>query len=85
MLKLGDFKKISLPSLILLGVIRLYQKTAPFRPPVCRYQPTCSEYAAQAILAHGFFAGVALGIRRILRCNPFTEGGYDPIPKKHDS
>lgn len=60
--------------------IRAYQKTAPLRPPMCRYQPSCSEYAAQCIQKHGVFAGVALGIRRILRCNPFTSGGYDPVP-----
>lgn len=60
--------------------IRLYQATASLRPPICRYQPTCSEYAAQCVLKHGIFAGVALAIRRILRCNPFSPGGYDPIP-----
>jgi len=60
--------------------IRAYQKTAPLRPPMCRYQPSCSEYTAQCIQKYGVFAGVALGLRRILRCNPFTPGGYDPMP-----
>jgi putative membrane protein insertion efficiency factor len=64
----------------LLGGIRLYQATAPVRPRVCRYHPTCSEYAAQCIRKHGVFVGVALGVRRILRCNPFSPGGYDPVP-----
>jgi len=63
-----------------IGCIRLYQMTAPIRPKMCRYIPTCSEYTAQSIREHGIFAGVAYGIRRILRCNPFSPGGYDPIP-----
>ncbi len=60
--------------------IRAYQATAPYRPNVCRYQPTCSEYAAQAISKHGLYIGIALGLRRILRCSPFSHGGYDPVP-----
>ena len=71
---------LGLPARLAVGCIRVYQKTAPFRPPMCRYQPTCSEYAAQAIQKRGLIAGIALGIRRIIRCNPFTYGGYDPVP-----
>jgi putative membrane protein insertion efficiency factor len=67
-----------------LSCIRLYQSTAPLRPKMCRYHPTCSEYTAQCIRAYGVFVGVALGIRRILRCNPFSPGGYDPIPERLD-
>jgi len=63
-----------------LFCIRAYQATAPMRPAVCRYHPSCSEYTAQCIAKHGVFAGVALGMRRILRCNPLSEGGYDPAP-----
>ena len=63
-----------------LAAIRMYQSTASMRPRVCRYHPTCSEYAAQCIRKYGVFVGVALGIRRILRCNPFSPGGSDPIP-----
>ena len=61
--------------------IRAYQSTSPMRPRICRYHPSCSEYAAQCIIKHGVFVGVALGIRRILRCNPFSAGGYDPVPE----
>ncbi len=65
---------------VVLFCIRAYQATAPMRPAVCRYQPTCSEYAAQCVAKHGVWKGVALGIRRILRCNPLSSGGYDPAP-----
>ncbi len=71
---------LSLPGRLVIGCIRIYQKTAPLRPPMCRYHPTCSEYAAQAIRKYGLFVGFALGVRRIVRCNPFTTGGYDPVP-----
>jgi len=63
-----------------VAAIRVYQATAPVRPRVCRYIPTCSEYAAQCICKHGLYTGVALAIRRILRCTPFSPGGYDPVP-----
>jgi putative membrane protein insertion efficiency factor len=62
-----------------LVLIRGYQRTARFRPPVCRFQPSCSEYAAQAIAKYGVIRGVALGCWRIARCNPFSRGGYDPV------
>ena len=71
---------VSVPRLLAIGCIRAYQKTAPLRPPMCRYQPSCSEYTAQAIRKYGLLAGFALGVRRIVRCNPFTCGGYDPVP-----
>ena len=64
-----------------IWLIRAYQSTASVRPRVCRYHPSCSEYTAQCILKHGVFTGVALGIRRILRCNPLSVGGYDPVPE----
>ncbi|MSR63476.1 MAG: membrane protein insertion efficiency factor YidD [Planctomycetes bacterium] len=61
--------------------IRVYQRVlSPLTPPSCRYEPSCSEYGAQAILAHGFCKGGCLGAWRILRCHPFTAGGLDPVP-----
>ena len=66
---------------IVIQPIRVYQKfITPYTPASCRFQPTCSEYALQAVLKHGFFKGMALSIWRILRCNPFGGSGYDPVP-----
>ena len=50
--------------------------------PCCRFTPTCSNYAKEAILLHGALKGTIMGIWRIMRCNPFCEGGYDPVPQK---
>ena len=66
---------------VLIGLIRLYQRcVSAWVPPVCRYHPTCSEYAAQAIRDHGPWAGAVLAVRRLLSCHPFRPGGYDPVP-----
>lgn len=54
---------------------------SPVLPAACRYVPTCSEYAAEAVTRHGFFRGVLLAAWRIVRCNPFVRGGYDPVPR----
>jgi len=63
--------------------IRFYQRwLSPLKPPSCRFEPTCSEYALQAVLAHGIVKGTLLGIWRILRCHPFCEGGLDPVPER---
>ena len=68
----------------IIQLIRIYQATSAVRPKVCRYSPTCSEYAVQAIMKHGVFTGIALGIRRILRCNPLSAGGHDPVPSNKE-
>jgi len=64
-----------------LGVIRFYQHfISPAFPPSCRFTPSCSEYAAQAVQKYGVVRGVWLGLNRLLRCHPFHPGGYDPVP-----
>lgn len=69
---------------VCIGLIRLYQKfLSPLkRCPTCRFTPTCSAYAVEAFTKRGFFVGMALSVWRILRCNPFCVGGYDPVPPK---
>ena len=62
-------------------IIRFYQVCiSPLFPPCCRFYPTCSNYALQAIEKYGPFKGIYLSIKRILRCHPFSKGGYDPVP-----
>jgi len=72
----------TLPRWAVLGVIRFYQKfISPSLPAnTCRFYPTCSHYGYQAIYKYGIFKGGWLAIRRIIRCNPFTPPGYDPVP-----
>ena len=70
-----------LMSLVLLGLIRGYQLLiSPMFPPSCRYFPTCSDYARQAVAVHGPLKGGWLGLRRILSCHPWGGLGYDPVP-----
>lgn len=70
----------------MLGAIRFYQRAiSPHLPPSCRYQPTCSEYAVTAITRFGALRGGRMAIWRILRCNPFAKGGYDPVPEPPES
>ncbi|MGN0467659.1 MAG: membrane protein insertion efficiency factor YidD, partial [Acutalibacteraceae bacterium] len=69
----------------LLSVIRFYRKhISPHLPPMCKYYPTCSVYAIEAIETHGAFKGFFLALWRLLRCNPLSLGGYDPVPPKKD-
>lgn len=64
---------------MVLFLIKFYQKfLSPLFPPVCRFKPTCSVYAVQAIEKYGVFKGGFLALWRIIRCNPFSKGGYDP-------
>jgi hypothetical protein len=66
---------------VALQLIKLYQSTiSQVVPPSCRFMPTCSQYTFEAIEKYGFFKGTWLGARRIIRCNPFNPGGYDPVP-----
>jgi len=66
---------------VILWTIRLYQKlVSPALLPSCRFVPSCSEYARQAVERHGVFRGLWLGLGRLLRCHPFSPGGYDPVP-----
>ena len=72
-------KKISIFPLVLL--VRFYQVCiSPLKPPCCRFTPTCSAYALQALRKHGPFKGTYLTVRRILRCHPWGGHGYDPVP-----
>lgn len=65
----------------IMFMLKGYKKfISPILPPSCRYYPTCSEYMFQAVEKYGSFKGVFMGIKRILRCNPFSKGGYDPVP-----
>ncbi len=68
---------------IAIGLIQLYQKLiSPLKRPCCRFYPTCSQYAVEAIREWGVFRGLALALWRVLRCNPFGRGGFDPVPKR---
>lgn len=66
---------------VLLVLVRVYQRfISPFTPPSCRFYPSCSAYAVDAIARYGAWRGSLLTMRRLLRCHPFHPGGYDPVP-----
>ncbi len=68
---------------VLVGIIRLYQRwLSPWLGQNCRFYPSCSQYAIDALRTHGVVYGLLLGAWRILRCNPFCRGGHDPVPEK---
>jgi putative membrane protein insertion efficiency factor len=71
-------------SKILIAFVRVYQYTiSPLLGPRCRYYPSCSSYAVEALREHGAVRGLGLALWRLLRCNPFSNGGYDPVPSRH--
>ncbi|MBO4355908.1 MAG: membrane protein insertion efficiency factor YidD [Clostridia bacterium] len=62
--------------------IRFYRRfISPLKPPTCRFEPTCSKYALEALAEWGVICGLCLTVWRVLRCNPFCKGGYDPVPE----
>jgi putative membrane protein insertion efficiency factor len=68
---------------VVLSALRFYKaQVSPALPPACRYTPTCSEYAIEAVERYGAWRGSVMAIRRVIACNPFARGGYDPVPQK---
>jgi len=83
-LSLRNFKitLVNFPQWLLLVLIRLYQKSiSPTLPAnTCKFYPSCSHYSYQAIYKYGFLKGLVMTLWRVLRCNPFSQGGFDPVP-----
>lgn len=72
-----------LPKTWLMGLVRFYRRyLSPKKAPCCRFTPTCSAYALEALERHGALFGLLLTVWRILRCNPWSKGGYDPVPER---
>ena len=82
-------RKISIKSILIFPfvlVIKIYQLfISPLTPATCRYNPTCSHYAKEALETHGLFKGGWLSVKRIFSCHPWGGSGYDPVPKKDDN
>jgi len=69
------------PARTLVGILGAYKRfVSPLLPPACRFTPTCSEYAREAVRRHGVWRGLAFAARRLARCHPFHAGGPDPVP-----
>jgi len=74
---------VNVPAAALTGAVRIYQWTVrPIIGAQCRFEPSCSHYAVEALASHGAIRGTALAARRILRCNPWNAGGFDPVPSR---
>jgi uncharacterized protein len=74
----------NIPKTIALQLLRAYKwALSPLLPPSCRYVPTCSEYAAEAVDRYGVLRGGLMAAGRLLRCHPFVKGGYDPVVRHH--
>lgn len=74
------------PEAILLGLLRGYKRLiSPMLLPSCRYVPTCSEYAAEAVERYGAIRGAMMALFRLLRCHPFAHGGFDPVPNPEET
>lgn len=68
---------------VLIFFLKVYKNgISPYLPRACRFTPTCSEYAMEALSKHGLIKGTLLASYRVIRCNPFCKGGYDPVPEK---
>ncbi|WNM24487.1 membrane protein insertion efficiency factor YidD [Demequina capsici] len=84
---------VAAPRLLLIGIVRAYQLTvSPWIAPRCKYYPSCSHYGLEALRRHGAIKGTALAVWRVLRCNPWSNGGVDDVPevgmplfRKHES
>ena len=73
------------PRRALAGLFRAWKRyVSPALPPACRFEPTCSEYAAEAVELHGALHGCWLALRRLARCHPFARAGFDPVPPRHE-
>ena len=75
-------RRHSVPQSIALAILRVYKAAvSPLVPPACRFHPTCSDYAREAIESHGIARGAVLAAKRLIRCHPFSPGGIDLVPK----